>query len=349
MKGIIYIGSSDTNIKTLVVDDNIVNNRYIINKDNYIFEIIINNNTCICKRLDLNKGWEIELLIEANIKNNYYDSNIIPVFFINLEKDKDRLIFIRNILNNIFNNKYVYRIEGVKHNIGLEGCRLAHINAHIAAINKGFNYYIITEDDIKPLIDTENINKYIKKSILFKPDLVLFEQGEKLEEKIQLKKINDNMYRIEGGGNNAGCYLCSKKFGIELIKHWIKSTGKHIDHSWQELWKSNNVYFHRPQLFQQREGYSNQNDVYYRNTIKPFDWELYEKKQLRIEGYSNQKDVYYRNTKMFECRLYEKNKKKSYFINNILLILLNIYKSNNLNIFLVVLIIILFIIRKKQI
>jgi len=91
------------------------------------------------------------------------------------------------------------------------------------------------------------------------------------------------MYRIYSGGNNAGIYLCSKHFGIKLIKHWINSPGRHIDHSWQELWKSNNVFFHRPQLFHQIEGYSNQNDVVYRETTIPFDWNLYEKLQIRCK------------------------------------------------------------------
>jgi len=282
MSGIIIIGPSTIPIKTINVDINFETNVYIINKNNWIcdeiyndtFEISINNGVCICKRTDSNSGWGMNLIISANIIN-YSINKSIPVFFINLEKDKERLKFIQNMLYNIFDT--VYRIEGVKHDIGLEGCRLAHINAHVSAINKGFNYYIIAEDDIQPIVNTTNITSYILKTISFNPDLVLFEQGQHLEKQIKLSKINENMYRIYGGGNNTGCYLCSKNFGIKLIKHWIKNPFKHIDHTWQELWKSNHVYFHRPQLFQQREGYSNQNDVGYRKTTIPFDWNLYEK------------------------------------------------------------------------
>ena len=74
----------------------------------------------------------------------------------------------------------------------------------------------------------------------------------------------------------AECIDQNKKLGIKLIKHWINTYGQHIDHSWQKLWKLNNVFFHRPQLFHQNEGYSNQNDVDYRETTIPFNWELYE-------------------------------------------------------------------------
>jgi hypothetical protein len=285
MQGIILIGSSDENIKTINVDKNFENSVYIINKTNWIcddnyndtFEITICDGVCICKRLDSLGGWGMNLLINANIIFNFNNTKSIPIFFINLDKDKERLKCIQDILYKIFDNNKIYRVEGVKHNIGLEGCRLAHINANISAINKGFDYYIIAEDDIQPLVDNSKILNYIDKSISYNPDMVLFEQGQHLEKQIKLEKKNENMYKIYGGGNCTGCYLCSKKFGIKLIKHWIKSPGQHIDHSWQSLWKSNNVFFHRPQLFHQKEGYSNQSDVNYRETVIPFNWELYEK------------------------------------------------------------------------
>ena len=257
---------------------------YIINKTNWIcdetyndvFEITIKDGICTCKRLDSNTGWGMELLININILPSL-NPTTLPIFFINLEKDKDRLQFIKNILYDIFDNNNIFRVEGVKHEIGLEGCRLAHINAHITAINKGVDYYLISEDDVQSLVDKPEIIKYINNTLVFNPDLVLFEQGQNLEQNINLCKITDNMYRIFNGGNNAGFYLCSKNFGIKLIKHWLKHANRHIDHSWQDLWKSNNIYFHKPQLFHQREGYSNQNDVDYRETTKPFDWDLYEK------------------------------------------------------------------------
>ena len=284
MSGIIMIGSSDTNLKVFNINNNFKNNFYIIKKNNWIsndiyndvFEVTILDGICSVKRIDLDTGWGIDLIIYADILNK---NDNIPVFFINLEKDTERLIHIQNILNKIFNLTDIYRICGVKHEIGMEGCRLAHINAHIDAISSGFNYYIIAEDDIQPLVNNTEIINYIKNTINICPDLVLFEQGERLEQKIELIKEDLNLYRILSGGNNAGCYLCSRNFGIKLVQHWVKSYGRHIDHSWQDLWKENNIYFHRPQLFHQKEGYSNQNDVDFREVTKPFNWELYENYQ----------------------------------------------------------------------
>jgi len=212
--------------------------------------------------------------VKLNLKKDLIK---IPIFYINLKKDTDRLSYIKKTLSTIFDENYIYRIEGVQHKLGLEGCRLAHIKANKEAIKKGYKYYIITEDDIKPLLDKQNIKKHIYNSISFNPDLVLFEQGEKLETKIKLQKKTNNMYRIFSGGNNTGFYLCSLNFGKQLVNHWDKYKFIHIDYLWQALWKKNNVYFYRPQLFNQKEGKSNQSDVNYRNEIKPFDWDLYDK------------------------------------------------------------------------
>lgn len=296
---IIIIGSSNNNLKEFNISSDFKNNTYIIDQnnlfgnnkfENYIFEVKIENGTCKVKRIDSNSGWNLHLIIYAelninninnlnNINNNsIYNINNIPIFFINLEKDTDRLEHMQNMLSNIFNKKNIYRINGVQNKLGLEGCRLAHINANIAAINYRFPYYLIAEDDIQPLIDTDEILNYIKNSINVNPDLVLFEQGQDLEKKIKLELSNENknLYRIYSGGNNTGCYMCNRNFGIKLVEHWTKFPNEHIDGTWQILWKDNDVYFHRPQLFHQKEGPSNQSDIDYRETIKPFDWKLYE-------------------------------------------------------------------------
>jgi GR25 family glycosyltransferase involved in LPS biosynthesis len=300
---IIIIGSSNNNLKKFNISSDFKNNTYIIDQnnlfgslaqapdflrnnkfENYIFEVKIKNGICKVKRIDSNSGWNLHLIIYAelninNINNNsIYDINNIPIFFINLEKDTARLEHMQNMLSKIFDKKNIYRINGVQNKLGLEGCRLAHINANITAINYRFPYYLIVEEDIQPLLDTNQILDYIKNSTNVNPDLVLFEQGQDLEKKIKLElnNQNKNLYRIYSGGNNTGCYMCNRNFGIKLVEHWTKFPNEHIDGTWQILWKDNDVYFHRPQLFHQKEGPSNQSDIDYRETIKPFDWKLYE-------------------------------------------------------------------------
>jgi hypothetical protein len=72
---IIIIGSSNESIKLITVDTIFKNNIYIINKNNWVsndiyddnFEITINNGVCSCKRLDVNSGWGMNLIIRVNI------------------------------------------------------------------------------------------------------------------------------------------------------------------------------------------------------------------------------------------------------------------------------------------
>ncbi len=318
-KEILYIGSSRSNVKTISIDPSYINTNIIVNKTNWAskskygdtFKVIIKNRVCTVQRTDKKGGWDMKLSIYLNrvdkivskVNAPFDDSSFfmnlplktshvsflkpmvnhnsqIPVYFINLDKDTDRLNYIQNVLSSIFPPENIHRIPGVRHRLGKDGCRLAHINAHKTAISKGSLYYVICEDDIKPIIDNKNILHFISHSITAKPDLVLFEQGEYIENKIQISQNEHhaNLYRILGGGQGTGCYLCSKHFGQKLIDHWSNLPGRHIDHSWQPLWPKYKVFFHRPQLFIQRAGLSNQTDVHWRNDSKAFDWTLWEKK-----------------------------------------------------------------------
>ena len=278
----LYIGPSSANIKTITIDKSYINTNFIVNNKNWAsksskyedtFKVIIKNGVCTIQRIDQNNGWDMKLSIYLNRTDN------IPVYFINLDKDTDRLKYIQDTLYSIFNTEDIHRISGVEARLGQNGCRLAHIKAHKTAISQGHPYYLICEDDIKPIINKKNIVHFINNSIITKPDLVLFEQGENIENKIQITKNENhtNLYQIFGGGQGSSCYLCSKNFGQKLIDHWTARPRRHIDHSWQRLWTTHNVFFHRPQLFIHREGYSHQADVDWRDDSKPFDWTLWER------------------------------------------------------------------------
>ena len=205
--------------------------------------------------------------------------NDIQVFYINLDKDKDRLYTLETELQKIFKKENLHRVAGVSHTLGLEGCRLAHIKANEIAINSNLEYYIIMEDDVKSLVNHNKVLEYINTSLnSVDIDLLLLEQGQNLEERIKMDRKNDNLYRIYDGGNAAGAYLCKRSFGKKLVEHWKKRENIHCDHSWQELWKDYNVYFHRPQLFNQRAGESNQDEINYREETKPFDYEKFDRR-----------------------------------------------------------------------
>ena len=284
MKDILVIGQSTKNTKELDISLDYVDKTYKINKTNWLtsdihndtFEVTINRGKCTVKRTDSGGWWEMKLIIFAEVSKES-DNKEIPIMFINLEKDKDRLDHITNTLSGIFDITNIHRIEGVKHKFGMEGCRLAHIEANIYGINQRYSYYLVAEDDIQPLVDETEIMPFIENAISEKPDLVLFEQGQNLEINIKLDKVTENLYRAYYGGQATGIYMVSRNFGLQLITQWINSPGRHIDFSWQDIWHLNNVYFHKPQLFHQKEGDSNQNNVDYREAARPFDWSWFEK------------------------------------------------------------------------
>jgi hypothetical protein len=284
MKDILVIGQSQKNIKELDISLDYVDNTYKINKTNWLtsdlhndtFEVTINKGKCTVKRTDSDGWWGMNLIIFAEVSKEA-DNREMPIMFINLEKDKDRLKHITNTLGSIFDQKNIHKIEGVKHKIGMEGCRLAHIDANIYGVNQRCPYYLVAEDDIQPLIVEREITSYIQNTLSAKPDLVLFEQGQNLEINIKLDKYSENLYRAYYGGQASGIYMTSRKFGLQLITQWINSPGRHIDFSWQDIWHLNNVYFHKPQLFHQKEGETNQNNIEYREAARPFDWDWYAK------------------------------------------------------------------------
>lgn len=206
----------------------------------------------------------------------------IPIFYINLEKDRNRRNYITKLLSLAFPKNKITRIPGIVHSIGLEGCRLAHIKANTVALETKKPFYIILEDDIESLVPLDNIIKYIHNIIYtIKFDLVLLEQGTNLETSINMIQENKNLYRVFGGGNNAGAYLCTHEFGKKLVQLWKKNPLWHCHHSWQTIWPFHNVFFHKPVIFNQRAGKSNQSEVDPRKRNVPFQFQLWDKYKKR--------------------------------------------------------------------
>ena len=238
--GIIVIGYSEKNNKLVAVNQNFVDKTYNINKYNYVnddsyndcFTVVITDGFLTCIRSDVDSGWGMNLVIRADIMIEYSIYKSIPLFTINDTCN----------INIIF--KQIYNICDVAN----KGDKLYYINAHIKAINMGCNYYVIADDNIV-CINDEDIYAFINNTLTFCPDLVLFDYDHQKEKNTkELYKCTENMYRIYNG-IYSGCYLCSREFGITLIKHWLKSQENSINNSWYDLWKANKVFCHKPQLF----------------------------------------------------------------------------------------------------
>lgn len=285
---ILIIGPSLKNIKVLNVSKRFLDGTYIINKHNWVgsdqyndmFEVKIIEGICYVKRLDSDSGWGMMLGFEAPVQT-MITNEIIPVYFINLDKDVERLQSFEEMIYPIFGKEHVLRIPGVVHELGLEGCRLAHIDANITAINHGYDYYIICEDDIKPLVNNDIISEYVKKATAKNIDLVLLEydipiRNGKLDDNVKMHKSTENLYRFYNGGYNTGCYLSKRGFGAALIKIWMRHPESHVDGIWKLIFPDYRVFLHKPQIFNQKAGPSNQSDVEWRCERPLFDWQFYE-------------------------------------------------------------------------
>jgi hypothetical protein len=212
-----------------------------------------------------------------------------PVFYINLEKDRENNKRTSQTLRSIFDD--VTRIPGVLHEIGREGCRQAHMNANtmgIAKTKKG-EYYIVFEDDVKvnpnSNLTPSKIREIVKRSANTNADMIMLNiQNYPYDvnmvdapANIQNNKEPPEFYRLLGGIGSGAAYMVKHEFGKKLVDNWKKYPMEHIDLTWHALWPSHIVLVHRPLPFLQRVGASKTGDTNWRSindpVIQDFNWD----------------------------------------------------------------------------
>lgn len=215
----------------------------------------------------------------------------IPVFYINLDRDKTNRKFTESTLKPIFSD--ITRIPGVLHRLGREGCRLAHIKANMTGIakTKPGEYYIVFEDDIQvnpnAKMSTFQIQEAIKRSANTNADMIMF-NIQNYPYDVQMVNAPANIrassrgtappefYRLLGGVGSGAAYMVKHEFGKKLVDVWRKHPMQHIDLTWHSLWPSHIVLVHRPLLFLQRVGPSRTDDTTWRDendaAIQDFNW-----------------------------------------------------------------------------
>ena len=209
-----------------------------------------------------------------------------PVFYINMDKDADRRARVEEDLGRVFGGwTDVSRVRGLADGRGgLYGCRLAHMKAHRAALatTRGENgYYIIAEDDVRPLRCPETIRAYIGIAMRADADMMMLEHGGGGETKATLQPIVDydgrrlrEFYRYHSTVHGFGmaCMLVRASFGRRLLRLWQKYSDEHCDVAAFRIMPSHRILMPNPQLFAQREYPSSQTDVDIRSCQRPFDF-----------------------------------------------------------------------------
>ena len=287
----LILGPSLDNVKKIWFGSNFPDNNYYLspvetNGTQIKISVKFKQGRCTIQRVDQPKGWDLLLTMEipsplptippTTTPNNF------PIYYLNLAHDTDRRTSITNTLTSTFPGHPITRIPGVRHRFGVEGCRLSHIDAHITAVGHGHQYYLVCEDDIVPCSfpnSADSIDNYIYQILATPFDVVMLESGCDIERRIKLQRSTPNLYRVYGGGNNLGCYLCHRDFGLQLIKYWYQQPKVNCDHSLFRFLKHHSQYrgyLHRPCLFRQHAGKSNvgRNRTH---EAKLFNWELYDR------------------------------------------------------------------------
>lgn len=209
--------------------------------------------------INFKKGYKLK----ENFKNNEYN-----IFYINLDKRKDRKKSIENELNKVknnINNVNIKRIKAVEDKKNGEiGCGKSHIKSLILAKKMNLEYVIIAEDDI--IIKDELIKKSFDliEKIQNWDVIILSGHGEK-------EKLN-NMYSKAKKIQTTGLYVINKKYYDKLINNFnesiinmdnlrnnnqdINGPKWAIDQNWKKLQKKDNWYILNNNLGYQKENYS---------------------------------------------------------------------------------------------
>jgi len=186
----------------------------------------------------------------------------IPTIYINLEHRKDRNESILKELSkiNIYNPE---RFNAVEMKNGAIGCSLSHIKCLETAINRGYDYVMICEDDIEildPKLFTENIHKFLNNSQI-EWDVVLI-AGNNM---IPYNFVTDYCIKIYNCLTTTGYIVKNNYFptllnnykeGVKNLMRDQANSSFKIDKYWQILQNRDNWYMIIPPTIIQKEDYS---------------------------------------------------------------------------------------------
>lgn len=195
---------------------------------------------------------------------------IDKIYYINLDHRTDRKIEIENELNTHFTSDdqhKIIRFPAIKHEQGLLGCSMSHLEVIKHARASNAKYIIVFEDDFEFLVSMEIFNDNITK---------LFQQVN--ENNLDFKVVmlaynaintyeipnNDLLYATTNVQTCAG-YLVNSKYFDELITCWEYGVAMY-QQTWQDwiyccdqYWKklqNEKWYLFKTRIGKQRAGYS---------------------------------------------------------------------------------------------
>ena len=196
--------------------------------------------------------------------------NIDKIYYINLDHRIDRRTEIEHEFASHFRSTILeHRIErfpAIKHNQGLLGCSISHLEVIKRAKANGAKYIIVFEDDFEFLVSkeifAENINalfKQVENGLDFKVIMLAYNAMNRFE-------VNDNAL-LDSTTDVQTCagYLVNGKYFDELIQCWehgvhmYEETGQDWIYCCDQYWKNlqkEKWYLFKTRIGKQRAGFS---------------------------------------------------------------------------------------------
>jgi glycosyl transferase family 25 len=182
--------------------------------------------------------------------------------YINLDRRIDRREEIVSEFKKLgIPEERTYRVSGVECSLGALGCTLAHINALKFAKEKGFNNYIIFEDDFTFIVDSEILNKNLADFF----DLNINYNVSMLGYNLQKTEPFNDIVGYAREAQTASCYLVNGGYTDTLINclsegaRQLALTGKHWLYINDQYWKKlqhEGWYYFMTRIGVQRAGFS---------------------------------------------------------------------------------------------
>lgn len=201
---------------------------------------------------------------DNNISNDSFLDKIDQIYFINLEKRKDRLEQIEEEIKKISPNlEKVTRINAVEKEIGAIGCGLSHIKVLEDAIKNDYKQIIVLEDDFEFTKNIEEINYQINFLLTKVEDYNICSLSANINSSRFFKGDIHTALNIQ----TTSGYIIHKRFYQDLIDNFSEAVHimnksyryaqAEIDQHWKKLQgKDSKFYVFRPTLGKQRSGYS---------------------------------------------------------------------------------------------
>lgn len=194
--------------------------------------------------------------------------NIDKIFYINLNKRKDRREEIENELNN-FGLNYE-RFEAIETpGFGIYGCGLSHMNVLKIAKERNYKNILILEDDFVFTVTKEEFEEELTKffNLNIPYDVLKLSYATTENEPTKYDFINRTKYSVTASG-----YIVNMHYynNIIWLYEWamplLKSTGKHWiyanDQIWRTLQSKDKWYYFKKRIGKQRPGFSDNTNGY---------------------------------------------------------------------------------------